>query len=203
MTVRVDNFYYSGELPENSGNRLGRSYITCRQSEISTDNLKIWPDCPKDNLIFNPYFERCMGYLEHWGHLRHKGHLGHTVSPNKLKISLDSRSCKLKAFTGPKKHHQTVGGQLPILTWWDKKYLDCRSDILSDLPLFYQTCLVGPMLLRKTGHMGSTVILLVKNVAFKSFLLSISNTQCWFKAGSLSVMLARQRSSIENSYFNY
>ena len=63
-----------------------------------------------------------------------------TVFPNKLKISLDSRSCKLEPFTGPKNHHQTVSGQWPILTWWDhkkdqkrkldKKYLDCRSDVV-------------------------------------------------------------------------
>ena len=44
--------------------------------------------------------------------------LGYTVSVfhNKLKIPLDSRSCKLEAFTRPKKHHQTVGGQWPIVT---------------------------------------------------------------------------------------
>ena len=35
-------------------------YIICGQSEISADNQKIWPDCPMANLIFNPYFERCI-----------------------------------------------------------------------------------------------------------------------------------------------
>ena len=43
-------------LWEQAGLKL---YITYGQSEISSDNLKIWPGCPMDNLIFNPNFERC------------------------------------------------------------------------------------------------------------------------------------------------
>ena len=45
----------------------------------------------------------------------------YSVFPNKVKISLDSGSCKLETFTRQKKFHQTVGGQWPIPTSWDQK----------------------------------------------------------------------------------
>ena len=76
-----------------------------------------------------------------------------TVGPVNLKILPDQ-----------KKFQQTVGGQWPIPTWDQKKKRPEKKtdqknyriagqmwlDILSDLPLFYQTCPAGPPLLGKT-----------------------------------------------------
>ena len=44
------------------------------------------------------------------------------VFPNKPKISLDSRSCKLETITRPSKIYQTVGGQYFTTSYW-KKYI--------------------------------------------------------------------------------
>ena len=94
------------------------------------------------------------------------------VFPNKVKISPDSRSCKLETFTRPKeispdsrwsmanshlvrpkkkrqktkltKNNQTVG----------QMWLGISSDLL----LFYQTCPVGPTLLGKTAS-GLAILL--------------------------------------------
>ena len=88
-----------------------------------------------------------------------------SVFPNKVKISLDSRSCKLESFTRPKeispdsrwsmadsylvrpkKQQQKTKMTKKITTLYGRMWLG----ILPDLPLFYQTCLVGSMLLGKT-----------------------------------------------------
>ena len=76
-------------------------------------------------------------------------------------ISLDSRSCKLETSTRPK--------EIPPDSRWSmvdahlvrqKNKIDQKNNqivgqmwlgILSDLPLFYQTCPVGPTLLGKTA----------------------------------------------------
>ena len=81
------------------------------------------------------------------------------VFPNKLKISLNRRLCKLETFTRPKEISQTVGGQFPILIRTVRPKKTTKKTrivglmllgILPDLPLFYQTCPVGPTLLGKT-----------------------------------------------------
>ena len=70
-----------------------------------------------------------------------------------------------KLLPDQKKFHRKVGGQWPILTLCDKKKrqknkTDQKNNlivgqmwlgILSDLPLFYQTCPVDPTLLGKTA----------------------------------------------------
>ena len=87
------------------------------------------------------------------------------VFPNKVKISPDSRSFELKTFTRPKEIS-------PDSRWskicetkkttkkqnWPKNYRIVGQmclGILSDLPLFYQTCPLGPTLLGKTDMVSA------------------------------------------------
>ena len=95
-------------------------------------------------------------------HFKHFYHI--PVFPNKLKISLDSRSCKLETFNRPKKNSpDSMWSMADSYLVRPKKQPKNKTDqenkqivgpmwlvILPDLPLFYLTCPVGPLLLGKT-----------------------------------------------------